>query len=165
MVYRTSFSVPGKDFLMDEKRVGELAIPQDYFRTLWFEDEHGDRWFPPLNPLDRPGVRRPETHRFQHARFVYEVHERVFDLRSRSPEIPIMRGTCGYSDDLATALVVSGRWTVCEAVALAAFACERCGNYLRFLHGLDGYDIWSPEWDAANTSCELCSDAPAKPHA
>lgn len=52
-----------------------------------------------------------------------------------------------------------------QAVLVAATSCERCLNVLLWRHGLgDGYEEGSPEWEKANTSCELCKDEfPPKP--
>jgi len=64
----------------------------------------------------------------------------------------------GCLDQLTLALCGHG-YSYSEAEELRATACERCRNALAYACGLGyGYPVHSPEWDAANTRCELCQD-------
>lgn len=54
-----------------------------------------------------------------------------------------------------------GLWGLKDAIAIAAVACEACGNSLAWMYGLSwGYPEGSEEWKQAGTSCELCRESP-----
>lgn len=67
---------------------------------------------------------------------------------------------CKLDDECVVAMVNSGDYTLREAMAVMAQACERCGNVLihKYLNGKDGYEEFSEEWFKANTECGFCKD-------
>lgn len=68
-----------------------------------------------------------------------------------------VRGELGFHDDLATAMVMCGDYTVDEAVRVGAIACERCMNVLAKQYGLKwGYHEYTDEWKQVGTTCGFC---------
>ena len=67
-------------------------------------------------------------------------------------------GIGGGNQDLILAMVNSGDYTLKEAIAVLASACERCLNVLayKYLNGADGYAEHSEEWKKCNTVCDFC---------
>lgn len=73
----------------------------------------------------------------------------------------LIHGEQGWPESLALAMANSGKWTLSEAILIAANSCERCMNALAHEYGLDwGYPIHSENWQKANTSCAFCADEP-----
>lgn len=64
------------------------------------------------------------------------------------------------NEDVILAMANSGDYTLSEALAVYANACERCMNVLayKYLDGKDGYAEYSEEWKKANTVCEYCKN-------
>ena len=89
-----------------------------------------------------------------------EVREEVwfFDENHKKegkPDITWSTHIGGGNQDVLLAMANSGDYTLSEAIAVWANACERCCNVLayKYLNGADGYPEFSEEWKKCNTSC------------
>jgi hypothetical protein len=72
--------------------------------------------------------------------------------------VQLARGESSWPQDLALAMANSGKWSLSEAILVAANACERCMNALAHEYGLDwGYPEGSPDWEKCGTSCQFCT--------
>lgn len=65
----------------------------------------------------------------------------------------------GGNEPVILAMANSGDYTLSEALAVYANACERCSNVLayKYLNGADGYPEYSEEWKKCGTVCEYCA--------
>ena len=66
----------------------------------------------------------------------------------------------GGNEDVILAMANSGDYTLSEAIAAYANACERCMNVLayKYLNGKGGYAEYSEEWKKCNTVCDYCRE-------
>ena len=64
------------------------------------------------------------------------------------------------SEELILAMTNSGDYTLEEALAVYANACERCMNVLwyKYTDGKEGYAEYSEKWKKANTFCDFCME-------
>lgn len=127
--------------------------------TLWYENEAGDKYVPPLDGEMPPEI--PEGFEYQHSRFPTILREDV--LRTK-PEGDGCEQVCamnsGWQPDLVLALTRKGM-TLSEAIIVSATACERCMNVLADECGLSwGYAWGSEEWRKSNTVCDFCREGP-----
>jgi len=70
-----------------------------------------------------------------------------------------------WSEDLVLAMAAPSWWqrlwrqryTLSQAILIAANSCSRCSNVLAHRYGLkDGYAEYSVEWQKSNTLCQFC---------
>ena len=131
---------------------------------LWYEDADGNRI-----PWDDNRVDAPENAETAHVCFPLEIREEIYALhdydgvRTYRGSDRIMTGTTRIgrgNENVIIALVNSGDFTLSEALAVYATACERCTNALiwKYSQGEDGYPEYSEEWKKANTVCEFCKE-------
>lgn len=125
---------------------------------LWCETPAGE--IAPIDPGtgDMPPV---DTHPYAYARFPLSVRTEIYNRRGDDGVYGdadrIMAGESGASNDLATAMVRSGEFTVSDALIIASVACERCMNALAHQYGVPwGYPEFSEAWQRANTVCVMC---------
>lgn len=62
------------------------------------------------------------------------------------------------NEKLLIAMVLSGDYSLSEAVYIYATACERCLNVLENKYLDMGYEEYSEEWKKCNTSCIFCEN-------
>ena len=131
---------------------------------LWYEDADGNRI-----PWDDNRVDAPENAITAHVCFPLEVREEIYALheydgvRTYRGSDHIMTGTTHIgrgNENVIIALVNSGDFTLSEALAWWASACERCTNAViwKYTNGEDGYPEYGEEWKKANTVCEFCKE-------
>lgn len=135
---------------------------------IWYEDKDGD-YIPSTESVSAP----PEAVTC-HVCFPLEIRTEHFYLRDyENPDGSTNRIYHGSDKFLTTfcdigggnepiimAMVQSGDYTLSEALAVYANACERCSNVLayKYLKGADGYPEFSDKWYACNTVCDYCKD-------
>lgn len=137
---------------------------------LWYENEQGDRWYPPDNYNGVPPP--PDGFRYQWFRNPCELHESVCPAAG-GPRI--MSGTASWDPDLVMAMVrpwwllrfqqflsnggrFPRRYKLDAAIVKVATSCERCLNALAYEYqGIEhGYRRFGPSWRRSNTRCEDC---------
>ena len=127
---------------------------------LWFEDEDGN-----YIPYDGIPKDYPKTARTYHVSFPLEVREEIWVIgedkkKNAKPDVTFSCHIGSGNEDVILAMANSGDYTLSEAIAVWANACERCMNVLtyKYLNGKDGYPEHSDEWKKANTVCRYCRD-------
>ena len=125
---------------------------------IWYEDAEGN-----YIPYDGVVNENPENARSYHVSWPLEVREEVwFYGENRKKEAkPDFTFTCHIgrgNEDVLLAMANSGDYTLSEAIAVWANACERCMNVLtyKYLNGKDGYPEFGDEWKKCNTVCAYC---------
>lgn len=124
---------------------------------LWFENEDGDKFIPDLTQNMPPYI--PSGFIYQHTEFPHVLQHAVFMVREDGSSEKLATGESSFSNDLTTALVRSGDYTVHEAIMVAGKSCERCMNVLAHNYGLEwGYALHSDDWIVCPTQCLFCED-------
>ena len=125
---------------------------------LWFEDEDGN-----YIPYDGVVDDYPKPARSYHVSFPLEVREEIWLInedkkKNAKPDVTFTCHIGKGNEDVILAMANSGDYTLSEAIAVLANACERCMNVLtyKYLNGKDGYPEHSDEWKKANTVCNYC---------
>jgi len=134
---------------------------------IWCEDDDGNRI------KHNPDMAEfPSEATTVHISWPLEVREEVYKLNDYVGKDGVTRKYYKGSDRLMTftsfigsgnedvimAMVNSGDYTLSEALAVWANACERCMNVLayKYLNGTDGYEEYSEEWKRCPTECDFC---------
>lgn len=119
---------------------------------IWYEDEHGNVYKPDGDEID-PHFDFEVT---KHVCFPLEVNEKIFT--SSGEYVLTCHTHIGGDGRLLVAMVNSGDYTLPEAMAVYANACERCANVLwyKYTNGEEGYPEFSDDWKKCNTVCEFC---------
>ena len=126
---------------------------------LWYEDEDGN-----YIPYDGVVGEYPKPARSRHVSWPLEVREEIWIIdEGKKQSKPDFTFTCHIgrgNEDVIMAMANSGDYTLSEAIAVYANACERCANVLayKYLNGADGYPEFSDEWKKTNTKCRYCSE-------
>ena len=126
---------------------------------LWYEDEDGN-----FIAYSGDTVDHPENVRSYHVSWPLEVREEVWFLndgkREGKPDITWRTHIGGGNQNVLLAMANSGDYTLSEAIAVWANACERCMNVLayKYLNGSDGYPEYSDEWKKCHTRCAYCRE-------
>lgn len=135
---------------------------------IWYEDENGN-YITSTESVDAP--KEAVT---CHVCFPLQIRTEHYRIQPHvDPDGNVRRTYCG-SDKVCTtschigggnapvimAMVNSGDYTLSEALAVYANACERCANVLayKYLDGKDGYAEYSEEWKKCGTVCDYCID-------
>jgi hypothetical protein len=144
------------------------AVSGNVAPILWFENEKGEKWYPPVGFHDPDSA--PEGFRYMWFRDPFAVHEELFDGKTK-----ILTGNSTYPGDLALALCrpswrerlkalfrygsFGPTMPLDYAILRAALGCERCINADAHRVGLDwGYRAGSEPWEKANTRCKYCEE-------
>ena len=128
---------------------------------IWYEDADGNRF------EDNDHVDAPEKAVTAHVCFPLEIQEEIYMLHNYdgirtyhgSDHICTMSCHIGGGNEKAIlAMANSGDFTLSEALAWWASACERCTNAMiwEYTNGEDGYPEYGEEWQKCNTVCEWC---------
>ena len=136
-----------------------MKIDKTKLRTgIWYEDAEGN-----YISYDGVGCDHPERARSYHVSWPLEVREEIWiiDDKGGKQAKPDATFTCHIgrgNEDVLLAMANSGDYTLSEAIAVWANACERCMNVLtyKYLNGKDGYPEFSDEWKKCNTVCAYC---------
>ena len=128
---------------------------------IWYEDKDGN-----FIPYDSDfNLDPPENAHTRHVCFPLEIKERVEFLKDDEGNLVEKPSTITWSTHIGggnapiiLAMANSGEYTLPEAIAVYAEACERCSNVLayNYLNGEDGYAEGSEEWLKCNTECRFC---------
>ena len=134
---------------------------------IWCEDVDGN-----YIPCDTDTLASfPKEAHTVHTRFPLDIREDVYLLKDYVEDYGCRRTYHGSdkiytasthigggNQDIIMAMVNSGDYTLSEALAVYADACERCANVLayKYLNGKDGYPEFSEEWKKCNTVCDFC---------
>ncbi len=133
------------------RRVHATALEMEW-PTMWYENEHGERWTPPDDPS--PQSPRPEGFHYMRIQDVSHMHEMFFRVDGLEGK-KILDGEVGFGHDVVEAMVRAG-FALDRAMLICANACERCGNALAWEFGVGGYEHGSWQWEEAGTSCLIC---------
>lgn len=142
-----------------------MNIDKSKLKTgIWYEDKNGN-----YIPVRESGLvgELPENAWSAHTMFPLEVRESVTFLRDdagnriekdHKPDITWSTHIGGGNSDVILGMANSGDYTLGEAIAVFARACERCMNVLayKYTNGKDGYPEFSEEWHKAGTMCDFC---------
>jgi len=117
--------------------------------NLWYEDEEGNKIFPDLRGDMLPDDYMDGGYPYQHARFPV-VRDSIC-----TDEGELMSGETSMNcvEPIVIYLVTERKWTLPDAITVAATTCERCMNIL--LEETTGEPYL--ERDTAHTHCELCA--------
>lgn len=126
---------------------------------IWYEDKDGN-FLGYMNDEEQP----PQGAYSYHACFPLQVIEEICIIEKKEDSItyiPLMNGCVHIgsgNQDVILGMVNSGDYTLAEALAVYANACERCTNVLawKYTNGKDGYPEYSDEWKKVNTECYYC---------
>lgn len=119
---------------------------------FWYETESGEKYIPNLEYPDAI----PEECVYQCSEFSNQLITEVYDVKANEKVCTL---TSTYSDELATALVRSEKYSVQEAIKITGKSCERCMNVLAHMYGLLwGYPENSQQYKQANTECVFCRE-------
>lgn len=134
---------------------------------IWYEDKDGN--YIPFNE----SVEAPEEAVTCHVCFPLQIRTEHYYIKPHAdPDGNVHRTHYGSDRFLTTschigggnepvilAMANSGDYTLSEALAVYANACERCSNVLayKYLNGTDGYPEYSEEWKKCGTVCEYCA--------
>ena len=130
---------------------------------IWYEDKNGN--FIPYDSDSDFNLDPPENAHTRHVCFPLEINERVEFLKDdegnsveKPSSITWSVHIGGGNSPVILAMANSGEYTLTEALAVYAEACERCSNVLayNYLNGEDGYAEGSEEWLKCNTECRFC---------
>lgn len=132
---------------------------------LWFENQNGDKWYPPVGFSDPDGA--PEGYRYMWFRNPFQVQDEIYDGK-----VKLMSGSSTYPGDLALALcrpswrerlraILRYGWVgprmPLDFAILRAIGCERCMNADAHRVGLTwGYRRGGDEWATCRTECKYC---------
>ena len=128
---------------------------------IWYEDKDGN--FIPFGSAFN--LDPPENAHTRHVCFPLEINETIEFLKDdegndveKPASITCSTHIGGGNDLVILAMANSGDYTLREAIAVYAEACERCENVLtyNYLNGEDGYAEGSEEWLKCNTECRFC---------
>ena len=134
---------------------------------IWYEDKDGN-YIPSSESVDAP-----EEAVTCHTCFPLQIRTEHFYIKPHTDPDGITHRTYHGDDRFLTtscligggneavilAMANSGDYTLSEALAVYANACERCSNVLayKYLNGTDGYPEYSEEWKKCGTVCEYCA--------
>lgn len=111
-----------------------MRIASEYLEQLWFENEDGKRFIPPLDGDMPPDI--PEGFIYQHAQFVTYLKEEVSVTIT-----PERVAACDHPEDmmLKDADIIDSH---------EGRKCRKCGGYQQKLKG----EPWSEDWDSGHSS-------------
>lgn len=123
---------------------------------IWYEDENGN-YIPSSESVDAPedavmcNVCFPLEIRTEHYRIKPHVDPDGNVRRTYYGSDKLLTTSCHIgegNEPVIMAMVNSGDYTLSEALAVYANACERCANVLayKYLNGKDGYAEYIEEW-------------------
>lgn len=134
---------------------------------IWYEDENG-KYIPSTESVDAPAdavtchVCFPLQIRTEHYRIKPHKNPDGGVSRTYYGSDRFLTTSChigGGNEPVILAMANSGDFTLSEALAVYASACERCANVLayKYTNGADGYPEFSDEWYKCGTICEYCA--------
>ena len=136
-----------------------MKIEKDKIKMgIWYEDDEGH-----FLEADGDCFEPPKGAKTRHVSFPLEVTEEICEVKSdgtyKHPGIKC-RTHIGGDGSHILAMANSGDYTLVEAIAVYANACERCANALiyKYTNGADGYPEDSDEYRNCNTYCDYCKD-------
>lgn len=133
---------------------------EDLNRHIWYEDSDGNIY----EFRDRVPPKEEVKGMTYHTMFPLEITEHIYAVDEKSGEYKFLADMNTHigkgNEEVITAMVNSGDYTISEAIILWARSCERCMNVLayKYLNGKDGYPEHSYEWNKCNTSCKFCEE-------
>ena len=127
---------------------------------IWYEDSEGN-FIPGGDAVDPPAAAAT-----RHVCFPLEIREEIYgcnDGKADNKPMATFGTHIGGDGREILQMANSGDFTLKEAIAVYAHACERCANALiwKYSGGQDGYPEYSEEWKKANTVCDYCRDMEA----
>lgn len=135
-----------------------MRIKKEHLQTLWYEDNEGN-YVCGINDIDisEGPCCVPKNAEFQVSRFPCEVTTKYIKLNEDGTSTQLMGFNNTYSEDLAVAIYNDTKYSLGEAIIIAATSCERCMNALAHKYGLDwGYPEDCEEYKNSGTSCQFC---------
>lgn len=134
---------------------------------IWYEDKDGN-YIPSTESVEAPEeavtchVCFPLQIRTEHYNIKPHVDSDGNVHRTHYGSDRFLTTSChigGGNEPVILAMANSGDYTLSEALAVYANACERCSNVLayKYLNGADGYPEYSEEWKKCGTVCEYCA--------
>lgn len=133
---------------------------KDLNRNIWYEDLDGSIY----EFGDRVPSKEEIKGKTYHVMFPLEITEHIYAVDEKSGEYKFLMDANTHigkgNEEVITAMVNSGDYTLSEAILLWARSCERCMNVLayKYLNGKDGYPEYSEEWKKCNTVCRFCEE-------